>query len=67
MGQSVVGDQSSDVREFGLLRPEKFAPGRGVEEEIADGDGGSGRQARFFDAEDAASGDLDQGSGWFFR
>ena len=45
MGECVVGDQSGDVRELGLLGLEKFAPRWGVEEEVADGDGGSGGQA----------------------
>jgi len=67
MGECVVSDQSGDVRELGLLGLEEFSPRRSVEEEIADGDGGSGGQTGILDAEDVASGDLDQGSGCFFR
>ena len=67
MGERVVRDERGDVRELGLLGLEELAARRGVEEEVADGDGGAGGQAGLFDAEDVAAGDLDQGAGSHLR
>src|SRR6185437_16741871 len=66
VGERVVRDQRSDVREFRLFGAEEFAASGRVEEEVADGDGGSGGETSLFDAEDVASGDLDQSSGSIF-
>jgi hypothetical protein len=49
------------MSEFGGLGAEKFAAGGGVEEEVADGDGGSLRAAVVFDGEDFAAGDFEAG------
>jgi hypothetical protein len=58
--ECVVRDEGCDVGEFGLLGLEEFATGRGVEEEIADGDGGANGKAGVFYADDVATGDLDE-------
>ena len=60
--EGVVRDERGDVAELGGLATEEFAAGGGVEEEVADGDGGAGRQAGIFDAEDIAAGDLEAGA-----
>src|SRR5258708_1806217 len=52
--------------ELGLFGLEEFAAGGGVEEEIADGDGGADGEAGVFDAEDVAAGDFDERAGGFF-
>src|SRR5258706_1020426 len=54
--------------ELGLFGLEEFAAGGGVEEEIANSDGGADGEAGVFDAEDVAAGDFDEcagGFGWF--
>src|SRR5579871_637666 len=61
-----MGDQRGDVGELGLLGLEEFAASGSVEEEIADGDGGSGGEAGVFDTVDVAAGDLDYGAGVVF-
>ena len=66
VGEGVVGDQRGDVGELGLLGLEEFAAGGGVEEEIADGDGGADGKAGVFDAKDVATGDFYECAGGFF-
>ena len=67
MGESVVGDQRRDVGEFGGFGFEEFLASRGIEEEIADGDGGALGEAGFFDPRDFAAVDFEDGaSGSFF-
>jgi len=63
VGEGVVGDEGGDVGELGLFGFEEFAAGWGVEEEVADGEGGAGGKAGGVDAENVAAGDLDEGSG----
>ena len=63
VGQRVVRDQAGDMRELGGFRLEKLAACRSIEEKIANGDGGSGRQASLFHGEDASAGDLDDRAG----
>jgi hypothetical protein len=55
------------MRELGGFGAEKFAAGGGVEEEVADGDGGAGRAAVVFNGEDFAAGDFEAGTWgvWF--
>ena len=65
MGQGVMGDQRRDVGQLSGLGAEKFAPRRGVEEQVGDGDGGSARQSSVVDVQDLAAGNLDAGSGSF--
>ncbi len=59
MGQRVVRDQRCDVRKLGGLGFQEFLARRDIEEEIADGNAGSGRQAGFFHLEDLAAVDFD--------
>ena len=65
--EGVVSDEGSDVGELGLLGFEKFAAGGGVEEQVAEGDGGAGGKAGVFDSEDVAASDLDERAGVFFN
>jgi hypothetical protein len=64
--EGVVRDQRGDVGEFRLLGLEELAAGGGVEEEVAEGDGGADGKAGIFDADDVAAGDLYEGAGGFF-
>src|SRR6476620_5364663 len=52
-------DQRGNVRELTAFRLQKFLPRRSVEEEIANGDRGSSRQACLFHFEDLAAVDFD--------
>ena len=65
VGEGVVGDEGGDVGELGLFGLEELATGGGVEEEVADGDGGADGGAGGIGAEHVAAGDLDQGAGVF--
>ncbi len=67
VGEGVVGDEGGDVGELRLLGFEEFAPGRSVEEEVTDGDGGADGDASGVGAEDVAAGDLDEGARVFQR
>src|ERR1700733_10468525 len=64
--EGVMRDQSRDMGELGLLGLEEFATRGGVEEEVAEGDGGADGEAGVFDAEDVAARDLDESAGGFF-
>ena len=66
MGQRVVRHQRCDMRKLGGFRFEKFLARRNIEEEIADRDRCSGRQAGFFHFENLAAVDLDHRAGGFF-
>src|SRR5690348_1807588 len=59
MRERVVRDQRRNVAELRTFRAKKFPARRHIEEEVAYRDRGSLRQARFFYAQDLASGDLD--------
>jgi hypothetical protein len=60
--EGVVGDEGDYVGEFSGLGAEELAAGRGVVEEVLDGDGGARRESCVFYAEDLAAGDLDAGA-----
>ena len=66
MGQRIVRDQRGHVGQFGGFGAEKFAPGRGVEEEIGDGDRGSARQGGVFHVVDFAAGNFEVRAGSVF-
>ena len=66
MSERVVGDESGDMGELGLLGLEELAARWSVVEEIADCDGGSRGKTCVFDAEDVSSSDLNYGSGVVF-
>jgi hypothetical protein len=59
MGECVMRNERCYMRELSGFGAEKFAAGRGVEEEVADGDGGAGRAAGVFDGEDFAAGNFE--------
>src|SRR5690348_14424498 len=61
--EGVMCDQRGYVRKFGGFGAHELAAGRGVEEEVADGDGGPGGQAGVLDAEDFAARDFEVGAG----
>ena len=61
VGQAVVGDEGRDVREFGLVGAQELLARGNVEEEVADGDGGAGRERGFVAADHLAAGDSRRG------
>ena len=52
-----------NVREFGLIRAQKFFPGWNIEEKIADGDRGAGRTRNLVTAQQFAACDFDGRAG----
>ena len=67
MRQAVVRHQRRDVRQFGLLRAQKFLARRHVEEQIANRDRRAAAQRRFLAAQHLAAGDFDARAGGLLR
>ena len=65
MRQRIVGYERCDVRQFGRFRSQKLLARWRIEEEIANRDRSSKRQARFFDADYFAAVDFEDGAGRF--
>ena len=63
MGQGVVGNKRRYMGQFGGLGAEELAPGRSVEEQIGDGQGGSSDECRVVDVKNLAARDLQSGAG----
>src|SRR5579859_121969 len=67
IGQRVVGDQRSDVAQFGGFGFQEFAARGDAVEQIGDADGGSQRKTRWFYADQLAAGEFYAGAlGVFF-
>ena len=66
MRQRVVGDQSRDVGQLCAFGAEKLAPGRSVEEQIGDGEGGSSGQRGVVHVQNLAAGNFKAGTDGVF-
>ena len=64
VNQAVVRHERGNVRQLGLLGPQKLPPCGDVVEEILDRDRCAGRQGALFDLEQLAAADLDACADW---
>jgi hypothetical protein len=67
MGQRVMRDQGGDVGQLGIFGLEKFAPRRGIEEQIAHRERGPRGRSRVFAHQQLAAGNLHPGARSFLR